>query len=355
MTSARRANGRRRPTPRGVDTSSAPRPLWGERDLLSLRDVPNWMRDNPYIETHYRAPQTSTWTAIRLAFIQVHNETGNVWTHFLGAVFFLYTLCMHLPHLFTPIPTVWDTSHLGRSFAILRHVGLSSIPVHPSPEVLNIARAEAARTLIPLLVAAVYCLSTSTVYHAAWVRSPRALSILSRADFSGIALLCAGHTMSGVRALFFCDPHRSEWTSAIRVCSAISAIAAVVTARCVLIPGFGGRHAHKARSLAFTILGAFSAAPVIIGGIRHGWGDPEFVWMARYIYLSILCYVVGMVLYATRIPECCRPGKHDVWCSSHQFMHILVIAGAYSHYAGISATLEHRLQNGCVLSPLVAH
>lgn len=351
MTSARRATAKRRP--RGGSVSPPPQSTWDETQLLSLRELPSWMRDNPYIETHYRAPQKCTYTALRLAFTQMNNESANVWTHFVGALFFLYVLCTHLPHLFTSIPSAADASPSGRAFALFRELGLSNMKDSPSQDVVEIVRAEAARTLAPLLVAAVYCLTISTLYHAAWVRSPRALSVLARCDFCGIALLCAGHTMSGVRALFFCDPHRSNWTAPIRICSTVTGFAAAATARCVLTPGFGGRHAHKARSLAFTILGSFSAAPVIFGGIRHGWSDPEFVWMARYIYLAILCYVVGMLLYATRVPECCRPGKHDLWCSSHQIMHVLVIAGAYTHYAGIAATLEYRFQNGCAISALM--
>lgn len=36
-----------------------------------------------YIVGFYRAEQKSVWDSVRTVF-SLHNETGNVWTHFLG-------------------------------------------------------------------------------------------------------------------------------------------------------------------------------------------------------------------------------------------------------------------------------
>lgn len=320
--------------------------------LLTVRNLPAWMRDNDYIRTGYRPPQPSASATLRSALLSLHNESANIYTHLLGALLFLHAFLPHTPRLAAHPP---PHPAAAAAYEALRASGLAALPAGGAAPAAAVAalRGEAARTLAPLAVAAVYCLATSALYHAAWVRSARALLVLSRADFCGIALLCAGHAMSGVRALFYCDPRRGEWLSAVRVYSAVAAAAAVVTARCVLAPGFGGKRAHLARSAAFSLLGGVCLAPVVHAGAAHGWADEEFLGMARCVALSMACYAAAVGFYASRLPECCRPGKHDLWCSSHQFMHCLVVAGAWVHFSGIRDALDRRLQVGCAVSALV--
>lgn len=320
-----------------------------ELSLLSLREIPSWMRDNDFIETHYRPPLSSIRACLHSAFLRIHNETMNVWTHFVGLILFTVLLLSTLPALFPLVQRSALTSG-PTDLPALRAGGLVAVP-NASQEARNLLHAEHGRVLLPLLIAACYLLLVSTLHHACWVRSPRALSILSRLDFCGIAMLCAGHTMSGVRVMFYCDLRSGISFSLVRVYTFISAACAVATARSVLSPSFGGRRGHIARSVAFSCLGAVALAPTFHAGILHGLRDPEFLSMAAWIIACLLVYALAVVLYATRIPECCRPGKHDVWCSSHQFMHILVVCAAYIHYAGIRSALDYRFQVGCSLSP----
>lgn len=65
-------------------------PLYKRRPLLSIEEVPVWLRFNPFIRTGYRPPMT-----VREALLSLfswHNETVNVWLHVVGAVFFFYLL-----------------------------------------------------------------------------------------------------------------------------------------------------------------------------------------------------------------------------------------------------------------------
>jgi hypothetical protein len=44
------------------------------------------------------------------------------------------------------------------------------------------------------------------------------------------------------------------------------------------------------------------------------------------------CYLTGAYIYAVAVPEKWKPGRFDVWMSSHNIFHILVVMGAYVHY-----------------------
>jgi adiponectin receptor len=58
-------------------------------------------------------------------------------------------------------------------------------------------------------------------------------------------------------------------------------------------------------------------------------------------------YIIGALIYINRIPERFRPGKHDIWGSSHQIFHICVIIGVIFHYFGSLNSFYYRLDNAC--------
>jgi adiponectin receptor len=51
--------------------------------LESFENLPEYLRDNEFIHGFYRKEQ-SLVSSLRTLF-KLHNETGNVWTHFIGA------------------------------------------------------------------------------------------------------------------------------------------------------------------------------------------------------------------------------------------------------------------------------
>lgn len=42
-----------------------------------------------------------------------------------------------------------------------------------------------------------------------------------------------------------------------------------------------------------------------------------------------------------RVPECLNPGKYDLYGSSHQIFHVLIILAAMSHLMGLLTAFEH--------------
>ncbi|KAJ0961413.1 hypothetical protein J5N97_000368 [Dioscorea zingiberensis] len=58
-------------------------------------------------------------------------------------------------------------------------------------------------------------------------------------------------------------------------------------------------------------------------------------------------YGLGVVVYAARVPERWMPGMFDLVGHSHQLFHVLVIAGAYTHYLASVMYLNWREMEGC--------
>ena len=50
--------------------------------LFHWKDLPDYLRDNEYIITGYRA-NTGVLGSLKSLF-RIHNESGNIWTHLLG-------------------------------------------------------------------------------------------------------------------------------------------------------------------------------------------------------------------------------------------------------------------------------
>lgn len=55
---------------------------------VSYQETPRWIADNHFLKTGYRTHGESFWEYLRSLF-RPHNETLNIWIHFLGAVFFI--------------------------------------------------------------------------------------------------------------------------------------------------------------------------------------------------------------------------------------------------------------------------
>ena len=51
-------------------------------------EQPEWMRDNEYILTRYRIDYEGT-REVASTFCMCHNETVNIWSHFIGSVIML--------------------------------------------------------------------------------------------------------------------------------------------------------------------------------------------------------------------------------------------------------------------------
>ena len=66
-----------------------------------LSDIPVWNKDNEYVKSGYRLNYTNM-REIAWSFFQFHNETVNIWSHFMGKVMFFtigILLFIHYPNM----------------------------------------------------------------------------------------------------------------------------------------------------------------------------------------------------------------------------------------------------------------
>ena len=385
--------------------------------LLSVSELPAWMRDNDYIETLYRPQLNSALLALKSGFFWMTNETINVWTHALAALFFIFLSFVfaarcgviwfdgsppyYTQHLVTAgsfsfsesaseawrrhgasvaslsesASEVWrnhgaSVASLSESASeVWRNHGASVASLSESASAawrrhgasvvrgLNNTSAIAAASLpllrelnfgtLPLLIAAAFCTACSTAFHVFWPLSPRALKFFGQLDFVGIATLCAGHAITSVFFAFYCR------TSTANKYYAWITIVTVASLRIILSSKFRAKTSRNYRAAVFCFLGASIIVPVLHAGTLHKWTADMYPTFVFWMTLAGIAYVTGAFLYALRVPECCRPGKHDRLWASHQLMHIAVIFGACFHTYVCHLLIRYRIDRGCSLSPLV--
>lgn len=65
--------------------------------LLSIDFQPEWYKDNEYIHTGYR-PVTNSYLGSLRSFLYIHNETGNIYSHLLAALWMLLLPLIYYPY-----------------------------------------------------------------------------------------------------------------------------------------------------------------------------------------------------------------------------------------------------------------
>ncbi|KAK4262416.1 hypothetical protein QN277_027978 [Acacia crassicarpa] len=368
--------------------------------LVEYHSLPGYLRDNEYIVGHYR----SEWPMkqVLLSIFSIHNETLNVWTHLIGFFLFLsltiYTAMkipkvvdlhslQHFPEmlmkadmnklqaeLLTCLPSMPDLHRLGQDFK----TSLPTMDMLPSisswhvkellynclPErfssgnhtdvcVLHSVKEDLANLIAPLMLkpitrlpffaflgGAMFCLLVSSVCHLVSCHSERLSYIMLRLDYAGIASLICTSFFPPVYYSFMCYPFFCNLY--LGFISLLGIAATLVS----LLPFFQKPKFRTFRAALFCGMGLCGVGP-ILHKLYWFWGEPEVFHTTGYEILMGLFYGLGALVYATRIPERWMPGKFDIAGHSHQLFHVLVVAGAYSHYRAGLVYLRWRDLRGC--------
>lgn len=371
--------------------------------LVEYHSLPAYLRDNEFILGHYR----SGWPLkeVLLSIFTIHNETLNVWTHLIGFFLFLsltiYTAMkvpsvmdlhslQHLPDLIkradlqkihalllTCLPSLPNMPDLHRLRGELK-TSLPSVDLLPSlsgwhilelltkclPErfshgnhtdvsVLHDVKEDVANMIAPLILrpitrwpfyaflgGAMFCLLASSTCHLLSCYSKRLSYIMLRLDYAGIAALISTSFYPPVYYSFMCNPFFCNLYLGFITLLGIATI-------CVsLLPVFQSPEFRSIRACLFFGMGVSGIAPILHKLIVF-WHRPEAHHTTGYEMLMGLFYGIGALVYATRIPERWKPGKFDIAGHSHQLFHVLVVAGAYTHYRAGLVYLNWRDMEGC--------
>ncbi|XP_024384167.1 heptahelical transmembrane protein 4 isoform X3 [Physcomitrium patens] len=358
--------------------------------LVEYHVLPEYLRDNEFILRHYRSDWPMRETL--LSIFTIHNETLNIWTHLIGFLLFLaltiYTMrqvpkegalaerlssMVHMPkrgdlhqlhvELVTCFPALANVPSFLQEH--LPHILSKCVPDTPIiaanstqqcfmqtmkdslGEELDMMIAGATR--VPFLVfmgGSMFCLLSSSFCHLLSCHSSTLTYWLLRLDYVGIATMIATSFFPPVYYVFLCQPMwRHIYLTGI-------SLIGVVTVVVFLVPAFQTAKYRPMRAIAFAAMGMSGIIPA---------GHKIFFYIHEPVCLETLWYEIGMslfyllgvIIYVTRIPERWKPGMFDIAGHSHQLFHVLVIAGAYTHYRAGLIYMNWRDAHGCVPGSLI--
>lgn len=190
------------------------------------------------------------------------------------------------------------------------------------------------------MAGSMFCLLASTVCHLFTCHSKPLAIFLMRLDFAGIATMIATSFFPPIYYVFQCAPIW-QWI----YLSTIS-IMALITVGFLFAPSCQSGKYRPVRTLLFLCMGASGIVPAVHAVITN-WHEPFcFVTVAHEAVMAGF-YAVGAMIYVVRIPERWKPGVFDLGGHSHNIFHVLVLAGAYTHYRAALLFLEWRDSAGC--------
>ncbi|KAM7159164.1 LOW QUALITY PROTEIN: adiponectin receptor protein 1-like [Molossus nigricans] len=280
---------------------------WEGRWRVIPYDVLPELQDNDYLLNGHRPPMPSFWACFKSIF-HIHIETGNIWTHLLGFVLFLF-----LGILTTLRPNMYFMAPLEKVVFGMFFLG------------------------------AVLCLSFSWLFHTVYCHSEKVSRTFSKLDCSGIALLILGSFVPWLYYSFYRSPQpRLIYLSIICVLG----ISAIIVAQW---DGFAPPKHRQTQAGVFLGLGLSGVVPTMHFTIAEGFVKATTVGQMGWFFLMAVMYITRDGLYAARIPERFFPGKFDIWFQSHQLFHVLMVAAAFVHFNGVSNFQEfcYGLEGSC--------
>ncbi|KAK3072297.1 hypothetical protein LTR53_007073 [Teratosphaeriaceae sp. CCFEE 6253] len=275
---------------------------------LLLKDVPKWLQDSEYIHSGYRHPSNS----YRQSFASLgslHNETINIWTHLVGAVLAGAT-----------------------GVAMYTHI----LPRY------DMATREDVQVFACYFLGAFTCLGMSATFHAISNHSEVVAKFGNRLDYMGIICLIWGSFIPSIYYGFSAEPRLIAlyWTMITTIGAATLAV--------VMLPKFRSPEWRPLRALMFVAMGLSAVIPVIHGLQMYGAAQLEKQMGLSWVVSQGVLYIVGAAVYASRVPERWRPGAFDLYGSSHQIFHVLVLLAAAAHLMGLLKAFdyEHSYRRG---------
>ncbi|XP_054166822.1 adiponectin receptor protein-like [Oppia nitens] len=289
--------------------------LFNAWNVCHFHELPQWLKDNDYLVMGHRPP-LSSFKACFWSIFRLHTETGNIWTHGVGCLLFLglaiHVLCGFNAQ-YSNIPLM-DKMVFGCFFA-----------------------------------GAIICLGLSTCYHTLSCHSHSVGRLFSKLDYCGIALLITGSFVPWLYYGFYCSLMPKIFYLCLTIFLGMSSV--IVS----LWDKFSEPNFRPVRAGVFMSFGLSGVIPGIHWLYSHGltsWIESSIRASFTSLILMGVLYIIGALLYASRIPERFFPGKCDYWFHSHQLFHIFVILAAVVHYHGITCMADYRLNSPNAVCPV---
>ena len=161
-----------------------------------------------------------------------------------------------------------------------------------------------------------------------------------RLDYTGITALIVTSFYPVAYYSFMCDPFFCNlYMGFITILGVATVLVSFVTV-------FQTPQFRTVRALLFFCMGVSGLVPIMHKLVAFS-DRPAAILSTGYELLMGTFYGLGVAVYATRVPERWKPGEFDLVGNSHQLFHVLVIAGAYTHYLAGLVYLEWRDNERC--------
>lgn len=256
----------------------------------------------------YRFIPIERWGALLRSTFEVHNETGNILTHLVGALIV--------------IPLFWPSKERDAAYA----------------DEMTTPMDRMVQTIY--LIAALKCLVLSVSWHvmagcsdACWFER------FACVDYTGIAWLVAASVWTLVYNAFYCQPNLAMFYSLTTLI--VGTVGAIVP----WAAWFNERQNKGLRISVFLAMCFTALAPFTHASISHGFMR-TFSFFSP-ILPSVGCYVAGLVFYAFQFPERFAPGKFDLWGHAHQIWHISIVLAILFHYRATFIWHDQRFAFSC--------
>ncbi|KAM3072694.1 hypothetical protein ACMFMF_007028 [Clarireedia jacksonii] len=123
-------------------------------------------------------------------------------------------------------------------------------------------------------------------------------------------------------------------------------VLATACAITTLHPKFRHPTLRPYRALMYACLGLSASVFIAHGLIMHGWETQKARMSIDWMGLMAILNLVGAFIYALRIPEKWYPNQHDLFGSSHQIFHVMVVLAGLAHMFGLLRAFDHVHSSG---------
>ncbi|KIJ18592.1 hypothetical protein PAXINDRAFT_167180 [Paxillus involutus ATCC 200175] len=273
--------------------------------LIHYVDLPPQWRNNRFVTGGYRFIPLEKWPLIIMSLFAIHNETLNIHTHLIPFSLWL----------------------------------INCIPVFNTPSFQDIPEAA-------FIAFALICLFSSVVWHTmVGCAHPEGMELCARIDYVGIGWLISASVGTVVYYGFQCHPDLGKF---FLVCCFLTGIAGNA------FPFFKWFNdpVYRYWRIAFFLSLAFTGvAPMAVLAYHHSiW---QVIVYVEPIWPSLASYLIGLVFYATRIPERLLSDRFSHWLDwcgggSHAIWHAFIVLAISQHRTAIAS-----LRNGipCAVVP----
>lgn len=297
----------RKPTATEAPSTVAAGKTVSDSGLYFYDQLDDWQKDNHYILSGY-VKETKSFADCIKSLTYLHNETVNIYSHLLPSLLIVLLVTYFLMFNIKLYPTNlgWENYNF-----------------------------------LQFAIACTYCLGTSASFHTIKSHSVSVCKKGNQLDYFGIIVLITSSLISIVLFAFYDD---NVWKFIFIITFLVlGTICTVLT----LDSKFATPEYRPLRSLMFIIFGLSGGFPVIIAIREYGYQLAVERSNAPWLILEGAFYIGGAVLYALRFPESCeikkskREGLFDIWGSSHQIFHFMVVIAAYCHWRALVGCYEH--------------